>query len=80
MNIHHQQDDTSGLITIIVRCLVGVLLLAAAIATSLITTGCTALPIRATLDTPYGTITRDAKGAIIIAPIANPVRIPFNEK
>lgn len=42
--------------------------------------GCSGYPITAKIDTEYGTITSDAKGGIIIAPRANVIRIPFNDK
>ena len=46
----------------------------------LILPGCANMPIHASLETPYGDITTDSKGAIVIAPRANMIRIPLNEK
>lgn len=40
MNIHHQQDNTAGLITLLVRIFIGALALAAALVTTCIVTGC----------------------------------------
>lgn len=42
--------------------------------------GCANMPIHASLETPYGDITTDSKGTIVIAPRANVIRIPLNEK
>ena len=41
---------------------------------------CAEFPITARLDTEYGTITTDAKGHIVISPIAKPIIIPLHEK
>lgn len=46
----------------------------------LLVPGCANMPIHASLETPYGDITTDSKGAIVIAPRANVIRIPLNEK
>ena len=60
MNVHHQQDDTTGLVTLIVRCLIGMLILAALAAAIFIFTGC------AYTITPDGarSFTLDGPGAV----------------
>lgn len=42
--------------------------------------GCAGMPIRASFESPYGDITTDAKGGIIIAPRANVIHIPLHDK
>lgn len=41
---------------------------------------CAEFPITARLDTDYGTISTDAKGNIVITPIAKPIIVPLSEK
>lgn len=40
MNMHHQQDDTSGIVTLIVRSLAGALVVLLIAAAALVLTGC----------------------------------------